>query len=226
MLIKFSGGAQAPQFIDFNESINMVCPACSHLGTFVKYNGFSDIYHLAPSANKKGELDVKYLLQRLCPNITCRAYVTVIADQNGKILHSDPAVKIDFDTTSIPLSIVESFEEALKCHSNNCHRAAAIMVRRTIEELCEDRNASGKTLKDKIKSLGSSITLPPDLLDGLDHIRLLGNDAAHIESKNYNDIGSTELELAIKVTKEILKGVYQYASLIEELKALQKPKHE
>jgi hypothetical protein len=64
--------------------------------------------------------------------------------------------------------------------------------------------------------------LPQELLEAVDHIRLLGNDAAHLECKHYNNVGQAELEAAIKVTKEVLKAVYQYADLIAELKALQK----
>ena len=51
--------------------------------------------------------------------------------------------------------------------------------------------------------------MPKELLDGLDDIRLLGNDAAHIESRDYDNIGKEkeEVELAIDFTKEVLKAV-------------------
>ena len=50
------------------------------------------------------------------------------------------------------------------------------MVRKTLEELCRDRQAQGPNLKDRIKALGTKVVLPTELLDGLDDLRLLGND--------------------------------------------------
>lgn len=89
-----------------------------------------------------------------------------------------------------------------------------------MEEICEDKKATGNNLKARIKSLGSQIVIPQELLDGLDDLRLLGNDAAHIEAKVFGSIGKPELDVAIKFTKEIIKAVYQYAALLKELKAL------
>src|SRR5690242_6393932 len=99
------------------------------------------------------------------------------------------------------------------------HRVA-IMVRRTLEEICEDKSASGANLKAKISDLRAKIVLPQELLEAMDELRLLGNDAAHIEAKEYDQIGRAELEAAIAVTKEIMKAIYQYASLVGRLRAL------
>jgi hypothetical protein len=109
-------------------------------------------------------------------------------------------------------------EEAIACHASQCFVASAIMVRRTLEEICHDRGAQGANLKDRITSLGSQIVISKELLDGLDDLRLLGNDAAHIESVVFVQVGKEEVELAIAVTKEVLKAVYQQASLVKRLK--------
>jgi hypothetical protein len=65
--------------------------------------------------------------------------------------------------------------------------------------------------------------LPPDLLSGLDDLRLLGNDAAHIESQAYNQVSQEEVEVAIEFAKEVLKAIYQYSALLAKLKKLKKP---
>jgi hypothetical protein len=62
--------------------------------------------------------------------------------------------------------------------------------------------------------------VPPELLAGIDELRLLGNDAAHIKAQTYNEVGKEEVELAIEVVKTLLLGVYQTASLVERLRAL------
>jgi hypothetical protein len=100
--------------------------------------------------------------------------------------------------------------------------ASAIMVRKTLEELCKERNATGPNLKERIKALGTKVVLPEDLLVGLDDLRLLGNDAAHIESVEYERVGQEEVEIGIEFAKEVLKAVYQYAALLTRLRALKK----
>ncbi len=54
----------------------------------------------------------------------------------------------------------------------------------------------------------------------MDVLRVLGNDAAHIESKEFDSISEEELSIAIEVTKEILKGIYQYSELFSKLTKL------
>jgi len=94
------------------------------------------------------------------------------------------------------------------------------MVRRTLEEVCGDQSAKGKDLKERIAALGEKIIVPRELLEAANELRLLGNDAAHLEAKVYDDVGKVELDLAIELTKEILKAVYQLADLLERLKSL------
>ena len=55
--------------------------------------------------------------------------------------------------------------------------ASALMIRRTVEELCNDRAAIGNNLKDRLVALGNKVVLPTDLMDALNNVRLLGNDS-------------------------------------------------
>ncbi len=57
----------------------------------------------------------------------------------------------------------------------------------------------------------------------MDHLRLFGNDAAHIESQNFSQVGQEEVEVGMLFAKEVLKAVYQYAGLVGRLKSLRKP---
>ena len=57
----------------------------------------------------------------------------------------------------------------------------------------------------------------------MDELRLLGNDAAHVQAKVFADIDKPHLDVAIEFAKEILKATYQYSSLLGKLKALKKP---
>jgi hypothetical protein len=188
------------------------CPACHHLGSFEEIGqdiGFAwENRHCGAG-------------QRRCPNTNCRAHLFVLYE-GGAIVVSYPAERIDFDTTGIPGDIVESLDEAITCHANRCYTAAAIMVRKTLEALCHARNAPGGSLAARIKALGQQALLPPELLDGLDDLRLLGNDAAHYESTAFNQVGPAEVATAIKFTKAVLQAVYQYATLLDELRGLRR----
>ena len=94
------------------------------------------------------------------------------------------------------------------------------MIRKTLEELCNDKGAKGDNLFQRIQSLKDTIILPQQLLEGANDLRLLGNDAAHIESRIFNQIGKEEVEIGIEFTKEILKAVYQYGSLLKKMQDL------
>lgn len=193
--------------------LSLRCPTCRQQGTFENI-GVQDVF--LPNAQPP-----TYLGIRRCPNNVCQAAIFVVY-RSGTLVESFPAETIDFDSTNIPTAVVGSFEEAIKCHANQCFIAAAIMVRKTLEELCRDRQATGNNLKERIKALGTKVVLPQDLLDGLDDLRLLGNDAAHIESREYDKVGKEEVEVGIEFTKEVLKAVYQYSTLLNRLRALKK----
>ncbi len=190
------------------------CPACKRQGTFDPLLNIFDliIQNISPIVTTG---------QRRCPNPDCQALL-FFAHQDGKTVVSYPPELIDFDPVNLPTTVLSAFEEAISCHANRCSIAAAIMVRKTLEELCLDRQAAGGNLKERIRSLGAKVVLPQELLDGLDDLRLLGNDAAHIESQEFNKVGQEEVEIGIEFAKEVLKAVYQYSALLTRLRALKK----
>jgi hypothetical protein len=202
---------------------NLRCPHCMHMGSFTKVIPQDlNIQHLGRAQSGAAiELARSLVGIRACPNRECLGLVLVVMDSNGGVV-ALPSEVLDFDAADVPPAIAASLEEAIKCHSAQCYKAAALMVRRVLEELCEERGATGNNLKDRITDLSKKIVLPQDLLQAADHLRLLGNDAAHIEAKTYQAIGEPEVRLSIDLTKELLKGAYQYKGLLARLTALQK----
>lgn len=186
----------------------LVCPKCGNAGTFAGTTDRNDIW---VGDVLKGT--------RVCPNPACYLVIEIFHDGN-ELLDTYPARRIDFDASDVPQRIVAALTEAIDCHAHGNHVAAAIMVRRTMEEICEDKEAKGDNLKKRIADLGTRIVIPGELIGGMDDLRLLGNDAAHIEARAYQNIGSRELEVAIKFAKEIIKATYQYSTLLNELRAL------
>lgn len=200
-------------------NISMRCPLCRKEGSFHSI-GVSDVgWMLIDGKEIAGQPAIG---MRVCPNMACRAYVFVGLNR-GRLIRSYPPEVIDFDASNLPANIVATLEEAVKCHAAGCYRAAALMIRRALEEVCSDKNAAGGNLKLRIAALGTTIIIPPDLLAAADELRLLGNDAAHIEAQLYDAIEEEEVTVALDLTKEVLKAVYQYNSLVARLRALKKP---
>jgi Domain of unknown function (DUF4145) len=195
-------------------AVQVRCPACKRQGTFDSMNNVYDlvVQNFSPAVT---------MGQRRCPNPQCQAHL-FFAHQSGRIVVAYPPERVDFDPVNLPAAVLAALEEAISCHANRCFIAAAIMVRKTLEELCRDRQATGNNLKERIRALGSRVVLPQELLEGLDDLRLLGNDAAHIESQEFNQVGQEEVEIGIEFAKEVLKAVYQYTALLNRLRGLKR----
>ncbi len=185
------------------------CPHCGQNGTFEAIPNFPDI-----------QVPQHWLGMRRCPNPACLGQLFFIATHQYLIESSYPALRIDFDSTQIPDRIKESLSEAVTCHAEKCYVAAAIMLRRCLEELCEDRKAAGGDLKARIAALRGKVVLPNELFEAMDELRILGNDAAHVEAKVYDEIGEPQVAVGIELVKEILKATYQMDGLVKRLKAL------
>lgn len=199
-------------------TISLRCPACLHLGALDPL-GSQDV-RLARADGKTQDFPI--FGHRRCPRTECYAYILVVYRGLGEVVTSFPAEVIDFDASGLPDEVRETLEEAIQCHAHECYRAAAIMVRRTLEVVCADRKATGKDLRDRLSALGNNVILPKELLDGLDALRLLGNDAAHVESQTYMAVGKEEVEVGLAVAKEVLKAVYQLSELVDRLNALKR----
>jgi Domain of unknown function (DUF4145) len=198
--------------------LNARCPACRHQSAF-------DVIGQDFLVPEKVGNDIPgtyvYWGARRCPNLSCGA-VVLVARTDHTPWEMFPAETIDFDASDLPESVVSALDEAITCHAHDCYVAAAIMVRKTLEIVCDDRGATGNNLYERITDLGNQMLMPQPMRDALHDLRLLGNDAAHIESQVYNGVGAAEVEAAIALTKEVLKATYQYESIMGRLKALKK----
>ena len=199
---------------DTYSALRIRCPHCQTLGVFPNINqGF-----LYWKRTTKGYGDRFLADIRICPNDECNGVVFVTRREDGNLTIVQPPELIEFDATKIPEPLTRTLREAISCHSSGAYRASAMMVRRLLEEICEKSEVNGGSLHAKLKELRSKVTLPEDLFDAMDELKVLGNDAAHIEAKSYHSIDKEEAELSIEMAQEILKALYQHKSLVERLK--------
>jgi HEPN domain-containing protein len=126
---------------------------------------------------------------------------------------------LDFSLDNLPATCRETLKEAIACHAAGAHRAAAMMVRRLLEEICADNNAKGADLHKRLETLKTLVVLPQALFDAMGELKALGNDAAHVEARAYDNIGREEAEDSIELAKEILKALYQLKGLVARLQA-------
>lgn len=50
---------------------------------------------------------------------------------------------LDFNPESLPPRLQQTLREAVACHGAGAYMAAAMMVRRLLEEICDENNATG-----------------------------------------------------------------------------------
>lgn len=185
------------------------CPNCRHQGALEGHANAKDLH--------VGEGVI--VGHRRCPRPDCHQHVfTVMDGRTEAIVTTYPLERLDFDATNLPDRVRESMEEAVACHAAEAYTAAGMMVRKTLELLCDEQEAEGNNLYERLEALRGSVVIPQALMEGLHDLRLLGNDAAHAEIRTFSRVGKEEVELAMDVAKEVLKAVYQYSSLIERLR--------
>jgi Domain of unknown function (DUF4145) len=200
--------------------VNARCPICNHNGALHGIPNVNDAYWIYDYKAGDGKVRQERFVAgiRQCPNLECRAVLFSLLS-GDKLRRLYPPETLDFDATNLPPNIQETLEEGIRCYSAECYKATALMVRRVLEELCEAQSAAGKDLKERLSALAKTIVVPRELIDAATELRLLGNDAAHVNAKDYDSIGREEAELAIGLAKELLKATYQYASLLARLKS-------
>lgn len=217
--------------------VSFKCPHCAHMGFFEPVPTAKDITYARSFEYASRSIDT--LLKglkgarfsaglRACPNSACRGLVLVVMEFSQKggtiLMETVPPSLIEVRVDGIPHEIAQSLVEAVASHGARAYRASTLMVRRTLEQLCQAKGAKGANLKERIGNLAKHVILPPALLNAADELRILGNDAAHVEAHEYDTIDKEHADAAIEVAKKILEAVYQYDDLIEMLKNLKKPR--
>lgn len=210
----------APTAINGN-AVNLRCPHCQRLGSFSPFPNVADLQW--PELENKVTVAAHTVGIRYCPNSECRGVVFFVRRSlpGGRShTHSFPPELKQFDAEGLPPAVLSALEEAIKCHAAGCYRAAALMVRRALEDMCEDQQAQGGNLAERINSLRNKIVISENLIQGAHELRFLGNDAAHIESLHFRSVGSEEADIGIDVAKQLLHSIYQTETLVRRLKAL------
>lgn len=201
--------------------VDGICPGCGEKTYFVSIKDCKDIL------SKDNFGNTLYFGQRICPDHNCNTHIffikqhTVTLQTYIDIFPKAFSLK-NLNINKLPDEIKECLKEACICYENDCYTSAAILIRKTLEQICSKHGAKGKNLHDRINSLKDKITISSPLYQALFELKYLGNDAAHIESKHFEKIGEEELKLGLTILIEVLRALYEHNDLLESFKELKK----
>lgn len=190
------------------------CPHCCRVGVFSPLVAVQEV-----GGNIRPR---KSAILCTCPASDCRGLVIVFIADQAQEIQMFPSVIPTFETDGVAASIASCLQEAALCYSQQCWRAAAIMLRRTLEAICKEFGATGNTLHLRLQSLRQTVALSDTLFQAMDVLKLLGNDAAHIESRTFDQIDRQEVEVAMELTREVIRVLYKHQALVNQLNSLKR----
>lgn len=108
----------------------------------------------------------------------------------------------------VPPEIAAAAIEAYRCRDiADANRAAILLARSVIEATAKDKGIANGSLEQKIERLCEQRLIRPDVREGADEVRHLGNDMAH------GDFGqavrSEDADLMLALMNDVLVDVYQ-----------------
>lgn len=180
-------------------------------GHYQSYDGHPD----------EGGLRLYHLLA-MCPQ--CSGPILAETTECGPDEHSPPAVKfpapgMKTDPTW-PAVLVARFSEAESCLRVRAYNAAAVMCRRTMEQVCSELTATGRNLYEQLADLRQRGILDPNLLEWANGLRALGNVGAHAGSE---DVTAQDARDSLEFARAVIDYVFAYKRKFEEFKARRTP---
>ena len=115
-------------------------------------------------------------------------------------------------TQGLPDKIKNAFESALKTRKID-GAVCALSLRRTLEIMCVEQEATGSDLYNKLRDLSERNILPPVLNEMATILRELGNLAAHADVQYSDQV----VDSLIEFTKIILEYVYILPSKLSDI---------
>lgn len=113
---------------------------------------------------------------------------------------------------SVSPDVKNSYLEAVRCLNIGASNAAVTMFRRTLQQICKEKGATKRDLRDQIDEI-----IVPELKDEAHELRLWGNLGAHPDEI----VPSVELEDAIQLQEFIDKFLYAFYEYPSKIKKVQ-----
>lgn len=125
------------------------------------------------------------------------------------------------DLSNLPKEVEEAYEQAAKCFSASLYEPCALMCRKTLEVVCKNYTANGRSLYERLESLKKVGHIDSRLLSWSHEIRALGNDAAHAITAN---VTKADAKDCLDLTEAILIYIFTLGERFQQFKSRrQKP---
>ncbi|MCG3134370.1 MAG: hypothetical protein HMLKMBBP_01676 [Planctomycetes bacterium] len=113
----------------------------------------------------------------------------------------------DASRPDVPPRIARALGEAMRALHAQCHSSAAVMARRTLEAVTEDKGAPNGTLKQRVDELATRGLLLPALMEMATEVRLIGNVGAHFDPME--EVSAADARALVEFVIELLKYLYE-----------------
>ncbi|CCZ89486.1 putative uncharacterized protein [Coprobacillus sp. CAG:605] len=113
----------------------------------------------------------------------------------------------------VPDTIIKTFRKAIELKLYD-EESCLIKLRKTLELICNDQNADGNNLLEKITNISEKGIIPVTLTSASTIIRKLGNIGAHESDININ---SNEIKCVIELVEYIIQYIYVLPKEIEKI---------
>ena len=127
-----------------------------------------------------------------------------------KVLYPSPVAVTD----GLPDKVHKSYEAALRVR-NVEPNAFAVLIGRTLEFVCQDKDADGRTLNAKLDNLSERNEIPGRLAEMAHKLRALRNIGAHADK---GEISERDVPILIDFTETILDYIYRAPAKLEAVK--------
>lgn len=115
----------------------------------------------------------------------------------------------------LPKSIAREYESAMKVRKIDAN-AYGVLMGRLLEIVCEDRQAEGRTLNDKLADLSSKGEIPDKLVSVAKSIRQLRNHGAHA---TLGGLSASDVPVLDDLARAILEYLYSAPELVRRAEA-------
>jgi hypothetical protein len=221
-----SAGWVSPVTMDQHGSIVSVCPQCEREASFVQRDitgahrgdhGFIQVdgEHQFAGATWPRILYVLYAC------VVCRHPGVLKSHATNSFLDGAaewfwPSAGMPPATlpSALPHDLREEFREAERCTSANCWRAAAALLRSTLEKTLKANGYTKRTLFDNIEDAATEgLITAARARKAHDVIRTLGNDVLHDE---WREVAAAEVTESAHFVQRILEDFYVSRPSVEE----------
>ena len=204
-----------------NRYVLQICYHCGNEGLLKIKSSFKNRYNDYVDNDICGWYEDEYitLVCPVCNEITFikKSTSSYCENQDGTYSYDQETLypNVKANKIGVPKNIVSAFEAAKKVQKID-DSICALSLRRVLELICIQENATGENLNLKVKDLVSRNILPKTFDETCRQIRLIGNEGAHREQIS---IPKKEINNLIDFIDSIINYLYV---IPEKLNRMQK----